>query len=48
MRLWVLEDNDRARDFYERTGLAPDGARQTYTPRDTTAELPEIRYAGPL
>lgn len=27
--LWVLEDNPRARAFYERNGFAPDGARDT-------------------
>nr|WP_296071724.1 GNAT family N-acetyltransferase [uncultured Actinoplanes sp.] len=48
MRLWVLEENHRARRFYERAGLAPDGTRQTYTPRGTTAELPELRYATDL
>jgi ribosomal protein S18 acetylase RimI-like enzyme len=45
MRLWVLEENHRARRFYERAGLAPDGTRNFYTPRGTTAELPELRYA---
>jgi len=45
LRLWVLEDNHRARRFYERHGLAPDGARDFYTPPGGTAELPEIRYA---
>jgi ribosomal protein S18 acetylase RimI-like enzyme len=48
IRLWVLEENHRARRFYERAGLAPDGAREIYTPRGSTAELPEIRYAGRL
>jgi ribosomal protein S18 acetylase RimI-like enzyme len=48
VRLWVLEENDRARRFYERMGLAPDGARDTYTPDGTAVELPEVRYAGPL
>jgi GNAT superfamily N-acetyltransferase len=47
-RLWVLEANDRARRFYERAGLAPDGAREMYTPRDSATELPEIRYAARL
>jgi ribosomal protein S18 acetylase RimI-like enzyme len=45
MRLWVLEENHRARRFYERAGLKPDGGRQTYTPRGTATELPELRYA---
>jgi GNAT superfamily N-acetyltransferase len=47
-RLWVLEENHRARRFYERAGMAPDGAREIYTPRNSTAELPEVRYAGRL
>jgi ribosomal protein S18 acetylase RimI-like enzyme len=45
LRLWVLADNDRARRFYERAGLAPDGGRDVYVPRGSTAELPEVRYA---
>lgn len=48
MRLWVLTENHGARRFYEKMGLAPDGATQTYTPRGTTAELPEMRYAVAL
>ncbi len=28
--LWVLEDNARARRFYERNGFHPDGAREWY------------------
>lgn len=28
--LWVLEDNKRARSFYERDGWAPDGAVKSY------------------
>jgi ribosomal protein S18 acetylase RimI-like enzyme len=48
MRLWVLEENHRARRFYERAGLRPDGRRHYYTPRGSNAELPELRYAGPL
>ncbi|GAA2622547.1 GNAT family N-acetyltransferase [Paractinoplanes durhamensis] len=48
MRLWVLVENVRGRQFYERMDLAPDGAVQTYTPRGSTAELPELRYATPL
>jgi ribosomal protein S18 acetylase RimI-like enzyme len=45
LRLWVLEENARARRFYERAGMTPDGAREMFTPRNSTAELPEIRYA---
>ena len=48
MRLWVLEENHRARRFYERAGLSPDGVRQTYVPRGSTQELPELRYATAL
>jgi ribosomal protein S18 acetylase RimI-like enzyme len=48
MRLWVLEENHRARRFYERAGLAPDGGRELYTPRHSSAELPELRYATRL
>jgi GNAT superfamily N-acetyltransferase len=45
MRLWVLEENHRARRFYEWAGMRPDGARQLWTPRGTSHELPEVRYA---
>jgi len=45
MRLWVLAENPRARRFYERAGMAPDGARDTFTPPGSSAELLEIRYA---
>jgi GNAT superfamily N-acetyltransferase len=48
MRLWVLAENVRARRFYERMGLAPDGATQYYTPRGIEARLPELRYASAL
>jgi ribosomal protein S18 acetylase RimI-like enzyme len=48
MRLWVLEENHRARRFYERAGMAPDGARDFYTPPGGDAELPEIRYSRRL
>jgi RimJ/RimL family protein N-acetyltransferase len=48
LRLWVLEKNDRARRFYERAGMAPDGTHGVYTPGGSTAELPEIRYARRL
>jgi ribosomal protein S18 acetylase RimI-like enzyme len=48
MRLWVLTGNTRARRFYERAGLAPDGVEQTWTPRGSTLELPELRYAVAL
>lgn len=48
MRLWVLEENHRARRFYERHGLRPDGTTQTWTPRNTTLQVPELRYAVDL
>jgi ribosomal protein S18 acetylase RimI-like enzyme len=47
-RLWVLEENHRARRFYERAGMAPDGDRDVYTPRGSSAALPEVRYAATL
>jgi len=40
--LWVLEDNPRARAFYERAGWSPDGARKSEARWDTQA--PEVRY----
>ena len=48
MRLWVFTDNDRARRFYERAGLRPDGETHFYTPGDTGVQLPELRYMTPL
>ena len=45
MRLWVLEDNHRGRRFYGKAGLMPDGARQFFTPRGSTVQLPEVRYS---
>jgi GNAT superfamily N-acetyltransferase len=40
--LWVLEENPRARRFYERAGWAPDGARKAEERFGVRA--PEIRY----
>jgi ribosomal protein S18 acetylase RimI-like enzyme len=40
--LWVLEDNPRARRFYERAGWAPDGARKAEERFGVRA--PEVRY----
>ena len=40
--LWVLEDNQRARRFYERAGWELDGVRKLETFLDT--EVPEVRY----
>jgi GNAT superfamily N-acetyltransferase len=48
MRLWVLEENHRARRFYERQGMSPDGEREVWIPRGHTVELPELRYAMAL
>jgi GNAT superfamily N-acetyltransferase len=40
--LWVLEDNPRARSFYERFGWQPDGARKAEERWGVRA--PEVRY----
>jgi ribosomal protein S18 acetylase RimI-like enzyme len=40
--LWVLEENPRARRFYERAGWAPDGARKAEVRWGVRA--PEVRY----
>lgn len=40
--LWVLRDNARARRFYERAGLAPDGAERTEPVGG--APVTEVRY----
>jgi GNAT superfamily N-acetyltransferase len=40
--LWVLEDNPRARQFYERAGWSDDGERRLIT--ILGVEAPEIRY----
>jgi GNAT superfamily N-acetyltransferase len=40
--LWVLEDNPRARRFYEREGWAPDGARREG--EHLGIEVAEVRY----
>ncbi|MER7332412.1 MULTISPECIES: GNAT family N-acetyltransferase [unclassified Micromonospora] len=51
-RLWVLADNHRARRFYERAGLSPDGERSTYPVPLAGGRPPvglvELRYAGRL
>jgi ribosomal protein S18 acetylase RimI-like enzyme len=39
--LWVLEDNQRARRFYEACGFQPDGTRQLL---DIGGPVPELRY----
>jgi ribosomal protein S18 acetylase RimI-like enzyme len=43
VRLWVLEQNERALRFYSRYGLHPDGARSVYTPRGSDTGAAEIR-----
>jgi RimJ/RimL family protein N-acetyltransferase len=51
-RLWVLAENRRARRFYERAGLSPDGAESTYRVPLAGGRAPvgliELRYAGHL
>ncbi|MFI5928955.1 GNAT family N-acetyltransferase [Micromonospora sp. NPDC051543] len=51
-RLWVLADNGRARRFYERAGLSPDGEWSTYQVPLAGGRGPvglvELRYAGRL
>jgi len=44
--LWVLEDNPRARRFYERAGWATDGARKAEERWGVRA--PEVRYRKSL
>lgn len=44
--LWVLEDNPRARRFYEMTGWRPDGGLSLFSRGDATA--PEVRYRRDL
>ena len=44
--LWVLEDNPRARRFYESFGWAPDGGSQLFERYGVRA--PEVRYRKTL
>ncbi len=44
--LWVLEQNTRARRFYEAAGFTADGAREPFEVAGT--EVPEVRYARTL
>ncbi|NUR49109.1 MAG: N-acetyltransferase [Hamadaea sp.] len=44
VRLWILEENERARRFYEKAGLRPDGVREFWSPAGTTFRYPELRY----
>jgi GNAT superfamily N-acetyltransferase len=43
--LWVLRDNERARRFYERAGLTPDGATNVLT---GLGGILEVRYRRSL
>ena len=44
--LWVLEDNLRARRFYERVGYSPDGSTKNALGEGLV--LPELRYRKSL
>jgi ribosomal protein S18 acetylase RimI-like enzyme len=48
VRLWVLEENDRARRFYEKAGFTTDGERSDYKMALPSGGepvlLPEVRY----
>lgn len=46
LRLWVLEENTRARRFYERAGYAFDGGREPFTVGGV--DVPEVRYTMAL
>jgi ribosomal protein S18 acetylase RimI-like enzyme len=46
LAVWVVEHNRAARAFYQRVGLAADGARRTDTLGGDRVEV--LRYAGPL
>ncbi len=46
LRLWVLEDNPRARRFYERAGYVADGAVQADDYDGVS--VPEVRYRRTL
>ncbi|MFJ3443783.1 GNAT family N-acetyltransferase [Streptomyces sp. NPDC086081] len=41
--LWVLKENVRARRFYERAGLRPDGPEEPFEVEGVA--VPEVRYA---
>ncbi|MFJ1647160.1 GNAT family N-acetyltransferase [Streptomyces sp. NPDC088258] len=43
LRLWVLTGNQRARRFYAKSGLAPDGAEGSFEVAGATVR--ELRYA---
>jgi GNAT superfamily N-acetyltransferase len=43
--LWVLDGNDRARQFYEREGWVADGARREENPYDIVSNVSRFRRA---
>ncbi|MEZ5977406.1 MAG: GNAT family N-acetyltransferase [Planctomycetota bacterium] len=45
--VWVLEENRRARDFYERVGFVPDGTTRE-GPAGVAGPLRDLRLARPL
>jgi ribosomal protein S18 acetylase RimI-like enzyme len=45
--LWVLDGNDRAREFYEREGWVADGARREENPYDIVSNVSRFRRALP-
>ncbi len=46
--VWVLEDNERGRRFYERRGWTPDGARRPIAMLGGAARSVEVRYRRAL
>jgi ribosomal protein S18 acetylase RimI-like enzyme len=45
--LWVLDGNDRAREFYEREGWVADGARREENPYDIVSNVSRFRRELP-
>ncbi|GGY14640.1 hypothetical protein [Streptomyces djakartensis] len=43
---WVVQENSRARRFYERAGLRADGAEELFEVEGAT--VPEVRYTRAL
>jgi GNAT superfamily N-acetyltransferase len=41
--LWILDGNDRAREFYEREGWVADGARREENPYDIVSNVSRFR-----
>ncbi|MEO3809489.1 GNAT family N-acetyltransferase [Sphaerisporangium sp. B11E5] len=46
LHVWVIEENHRARRFYERAGFTPDGERELWDVGG--ASVPELRYVRAL